>query len=308
MIRFKGNVNGESSLEYTINMGIPQGSILGPEIFLYLINDLRKCLRYCQCILFADDTTIYLSGGNLRFLGIKMQSDLNRLNDWLEANDLVLNVKKTKTLIFNYEVTNHDLRLTMNNEDIEIVNSFKFLGIWFDHNLSFAVHAEKIICKMRYHLYTIKNVWKMLNSHSKMLLHYAFISSLVRYGIVVYYPHLNAQYKNIIEKLYAKSVEICQVKTYPTVKSVCEYDMTKIYFDYKLDLLPAGLKNIFPVSKHSYNTRNSITPNVPIHHTKKLNESFIVKSNHYWSCLPQPIRNCQTKSSFTKKLKKYYIA
>ena len=184
--------------------------------------------------------------------------------------------------------------------------NLNFSVFWFDNNLHFKEHAERVICKLRYHLYTIKSVCKLLNSHAKRLLFHAFISSVIRYGIVVYYPHLSKNYIDIIEKIYQRCCVLCNVTSYPTVQSMCNYELSKIYFDYKMNFLPLGLRSVFPITTHNYNTRNSVTPNIPKHHIKVMNDSFIVKSNICWSKLPQPIRSCNTKNVFKQKLKKFY--
>ena len=74
--------------------GTPQGSCLGPLLFLIFTNDLHQHLKYCQCILFADDTTIYMSHRNLNYCEWCIQSDIHTLQDWFKANKLMLNIKK----------------------------------------------------------------------------------------------------------------------------------------------------------------------------------------------------------------------
>ena len=110
---------------------------------MYLINDLRQCLKFSNCILFADDTTIYIKGGNLHCLKVKLQSDLDSICKWLKVNNLVLNTKKTKCMLFCHEGYHHGLELFMNGDLIELVDTFKFLGIWWDSHLDFVTHAKK---------------------------------------------------------------------------------------------------------------------------------------------------------------------
>ena len=97
------NLNGCVSNERTIHTGIPQGSLLGILLFQLLINDLFKCLKYSSCILYADNTTIFLIGRSLKFLRVKMQYDLNSLSTWLCNNKLKLNVSKMKAMLLNKE-------------------------------------------------------------------------------------------------------------------------------------------------------------------------------------------------------------
>ena len=80
---------------FTVKFGTPQGSCLGPLLFLIFCNDLVKVLESCSGILFADDTTLYKSHKNLRYLVWSVNQDLEKISDWFRANKLTLNTKKT---------------------------------------------------------------------------------------------------------------------------------------------------------------------------------------------------------------------
>lgn len=122
-----------------IKIGTPQGSILGPILTLIMLNDMKRSLKVGQSILFADDTTIYLSGANAEFLFIRMQRELDLVQGWLLDNGLSLNVDKTKCMLFHPKGTTHMNRrvLTLNEKPIEQVDNFKLLGLTLDPHLSF---------------------------------------------------------------------------------------------------------------------------------------------------------------------------
>ena len=88
------NVNGQESSFLNILFGVPQGSILGPILFLLFINDLPTCLRHCECNLFADDTVIYTMSGDKQSAMTDLQSDINNIYDWFKRNRLSVNVNK----------------------------------------------------------------------------------------------------------------------------------------------------------------------------------------------------------------------
>ena len=90
----------EKSNAFDCNYGTPQGSCLGPLLFLIFCNDLHLHLSLCSSILFADDTTIYKSHENLRYLKWCMEEDLRIISDWLNANKLTLNLNKTVSILF----------------------------------------------------------------------------------------------------------------------------------------------------------------------------------------------------------------
>ena len=90
-----------------ISSSVPQGSILGPLLFIIYINDFSKCLKYSNNLSFADDTTIILSAKNNNLLFQKGNKELENIDNWLRANKLSLNLKKTKYILFSSHTTKH---------------------------------------------------------------------------------------------------------------------------------------------------------------------------------------------------------
>ena len=133
-------INSVQSKEMPMTVGVLQGALLSVLLFQIHINDLPKCTRFCSSILYADDTTLYLVGQSLKFLKVKMQHDLEQLSEWLRSNCLKLNVKKTKSVLFNKEGLTPDVHLLVDGEVIETVRHFRFLGITIDSSLSFNEH------------------------------------------------------------------------------------------------------------------------------------------------------------------------
>ena len=136
----------EISDRFPVNYGSPQGSCLGPLIFHVFCNDLYHVLDWCNCILFADDTTIYKSHKSPRFLECCLMEDLTTLSDWFTANKLTLNLNKTVCMLFSpKKITKIEIK--MNNVVIPQVSNTKFLGIWIDEKLNWHVHTTKLIQK-----------------------------------------------------------------------------------------------------------------------------------------------------------------
>ena len=94
------SVKGNDSAMHNLNCGVPQGSILGPLLFIIYGNDLPKALKSTKCILYADDTTIFYSSDDMNTLYNTMNSELELLSQWYMANKLSLNTSKTQYVLF----------------------------------------------------------------------------------------------------------------------------------------------------------------------------------------------------------------
>jgi len=116
----------------TIKCGVPQGSILGPLLFLVYMNDISRCSDILSIILFADDTNLFLSHKNLDTLENTMNHELRKIASWLSANKLFLNIKKTHFIIFKSrgKKPNQNVSIKINGQPIEQVKNTKFLGLY----------------------------------------------------------------------------------------------------------------------------------------------------------------------------------
>ena len=136
--------NGITSSTLKLTCGVPQGSILGPLFFIIYVNDIKTSLNFCNHLLYADDTVLCKTG-ELGTLTINMQSDLCEFKKWTDRNQLTMNVKKTKYVIFGLKsktrkVVNHSLFI--NDNKLERVTSYKYLGLTLDMNLNYNKHLE----------------------------------------------------------------------------------------------------------------------------------------------------------------------
>ena len=135
--------NGIKSQTEKINCGVPQGSILGPLLFLLYINDLSTVSEACMSILFADDTNMFFTGKNLKTMAAVINEELIRVQEWLHCNKLSLNVLKTHYMIFtSRNKCINDVNIRINDAHIERVYATKFLGVQIDAQLTWKKHIE----------------------------------------------------------------------------------------------------------------------------------------------------------------------
>ena len=135
--------NGVKSEYRSINCGVPQGSILGPLLFILYINDLYTFLTDAAVSLYADDTALYTSAKTQIEIKLTLQIELTVVCEWLKANKLTLNANKTKHVIFgtkHHMTTKPDLKLHVGQDKISRVTSMKYLGVILDDHLTFDEH------------------------------------------------------------------------------------------------------------------------------------------------------------------------
>ena len=142
-------VNGKISEKGLIKHGVPQGSILGPLLFLLYINDISKSSDVLKFFLFADDTTVYYSADptDERTEEI-LNTELEKVSCWLSANKLSLNVKKSNFLHFHYgNSPKKTLNIKINNTLVEEKDSTKYLGTFIDTKLTWKTQIQHIKTK-----------------------------------------------------------------------------------------------------------------------------------------------------------------
>ena len=178
---------------------MPQGSILGPLLFIVYVNDLPRSLKHCSVNMYAD-TAIYLGSQTVDTLNIYLNQDLERLAEWLEDNNLVLNVAKTKSLLFTsqrHKERDCKLSLIVLGKKISCVTTFKYLGVVFDNFKTRKVHADYVRKKVACRVGILGRIRGFLAKEVSILDHNTLILQLFDYSIslrVVCYNNTGIDY------------------------------------------------------------------------------------------------------------------
>ena len=185
-----------------IEFGTPQGSCLGPLIFLIFCNDLRLNLEFLECVQFADDTSLIFGHKDRKFLTFAIGHDLATIQDWFQANKLTLNVTKSVYVVFgDYNNTLKDLTLKIGETHIPRVSHAKILGLWIDEKLTWNTHIDKTLTKIRSRIGLLKYSKNLLTIHTKRILYFAQIYSVISYGIVVWGTMINNARLNDLQRV-----------------------------------------------------------------------------------------------------------
>jgi len=326
------------SSQQFIKCGVPQGSILGPLLFLIYINDIHRSSFLLKFILFADDTTLLFSSKSLQHINQIISNELQTVSEWIRANKLSLNVSKTNFMIFKkFSIAKNSLQISIDKNVITQTASTKFLGLEINSELNWTNHISLITKKIARAIGVIRRVRYKLTKAASMLLYDTLIVSHINYCNILW----ASNYKTTLSKIYSlqkRALKLCQgIKSYiPYFKqgpnnhntlqkgqsifhsnsklSVYEINKCQIAsFTYKTlnNLSPLCFKAFFTQisNVHSHNTRAESRNDLFTKPAKTNSRKFAisVRAPVIWNDIPITIRNSSSVSQFSINLKKFYV-
>ena len=272
------HINGYSSPIQNINIGVPQGSVLGPLLFIMYINDLQFISNILDSVFYADDSNFFITGNNIKDMCAILNNELCNINQWFLANKLKLNTDKTSCMVFhtkNKFIDINRMNVKIAGFDIPVVNTTKFLGVILDNHLTWKYQVDDICCKMSRAIGAINRISAIVPTHILLNLYFTMILPHVMYCNIVWGNC--AQYLlNRIHILQKRAIRIItKSKPYShsdplfkKMKLLTIYDIHKFItctfmYQYINNTLPKFLENGFVKKKCMYNIRQNNNLYVP---------------------------------------------
>ena len=168
----------------TVNYGDPQGSVLGPLLFLLYINDLNKAIQFSTTHHFADDTNHLYVGKTLKKIQKYVNFDLKFLCNWLKANKISLNASKTELIIFRdpRKKSSHDLKIKIDGKKLIPSRYVKYLGILLDCHFSWNEQELELHSKLTRAIGMLSNIRHSVDSDTLRMIYYGIFSSILTYA------------------------------------------------------------------------------------------------------------------------------
>ena len=336
------SINDKNSLLTTVLLGVPQGSILGPLLFLLYINDLPLASELFS-LLFADDTTLLASADSVESLNNFVNVEFKKVCDFFRTNKLMLHPDKTKILFFSKSSNGEGVLINCNsnNDDsnspdliksLSIISSnddipaAKFLGVFFDSSLSFKYQVSCIRKKLSKALYILRMVKKTLPKDSLKLIYYSIFHCHLIYAIQVW-SCCNQNLINDLFKMQKSAIRIiCNTSynehTEPLFKKEDILPLPDLVNFFKIQFMQRFCQGFLPPSFNQIWTRNSIRNigenEILLRNNNRLQlpPSRLVLTDRLptvsfvriWEQFPdEQIKFIRKKTEFDQKLKKFYI-
>ena len=316
--------NDATSTRQHIKCGVPQGSILGPLLFLVYINDLPNISKSLYSIIFADDTNFFISGKNTQDLVTKMNTELIEIVKWLQCNKLSLNIDKTKFMIFSPKRQKSILsnRVKINGKELEQVSEIKFLGVILDCKLTWSSHIQKIRNKIAKSVGIICQAKKVLQKETLVTLYKAFIQPHLIYCIEIW----GGTYDKYLLPLITIQKKALRIISSVPPRTHCEplfvqcnilkldklyqYMIANFMFKYVKTQLPEICSGLFLNNNdvHNYNTRQKTMLHVPLTNSDVYKRTIRFAGVSVWNAICG--QKFDTKCSihtFKKKLRNHLI-
>ena len=309
------NVKSELQL---VKFGVPQGSILGPLLFLIQINDLVKMVDGCRIQMYADDTVIYTSHRDIKVIENTLSTNMTVIKNWLDKNRLIINLKKGKTesMLFGTAkrlCSHSDLKVSLQGHLINFTSKYKYLGMHLDPSLCMSDHLEKVLKKATARIKLLARMRKSMSMLAAKSVYSAHVLPTILYcstAVLKISDTMTQKFEKLQEKaqkiIYYQANQnrenrFCSILNQKKLKAACL--IFKCLHGTSIPAFSSYAEEI----NHNYKTRNNnASLRLPLLRTEAARKSFWFQGPRCYNELPLEIRSLNSFVLFRSRLKEYY--
>lgn len=318
-------VNGTTSSIENIDIGVPQGSCLGPLLFLLYINDLPFALKKAKATMYADDTAISYSSDKSEELDLVINEELSYIERWLQGNKLSLNVVKTQAMIIGSKPKIKKLKNNLSTlpsfkvggEEINLVNETKYLGVMIDNCLTWESHISAVQKKISRAIGLLKYAKNFVQTDTLINLYRSITEPHFSYCCSVW-GSCGASKLDVLQKLQNKAARIVtnspfdasaapllQRLGWPSVQKLINKETGSMVYKSLNSLAPQYLSDLFVrlSEVHPRELRNSKTNlAIPMLRTGNGQKSFAYRGASLWNSLDLDTKMAPSINAFKSKI------
>jgi ribonuclease P/MRP protein subunit RPP40 len=314
------SINGIMSNCETIKYGVPQGSILGPLLFLLYINDLPNTSSILSFILFADDTNVFYSNRSYHSLIETVNTELALVADWFTVNKLSLNLQKTNFIIFR----SHRKRCTENMTSLVKINdipisqetSTKFLGVIIDNHLTWTEHIRLVTAKVAKNVGILGRTSFLLPPCIRLTIYFSLIYPYLTFCNMIWASTYDSRLKKLVI-LQKRAIRIISGVSYCShtgpiflklkllkFHQIRHFQIAVFMYKFNHSLLPPWYDHYYKIGTdyHSYNTRASKSYRTIFARTNVRRFSIKFSGPRIWNSIPIRIQQVPNFFHFKRLL------
>jgi hypothetical protein len=306
------DINKTKSAGSLISMGVPQGSILGPFLFLVYINDLPYVLNgKHKLVLFADDTSIIFKVKRNQGSFSEINNVLSSIVHWFTINNLLLNAKKTKCIRFSLPNVKHKnkTQIIIKDEVIELEDKTVFLGITLDSKLQWSPHISTLAGRLSSAAYAVKRIRQLADVETARLVYFAYFHSIMTYGILLWGKAAEIHSIFILQKRAIRNIYNLgsRVSLKDRFKEINVLTVASQYIYENIMYIRKNL-DMYKLNSdvHNFNTRNKNKVAIPGYRLCKVNMSFMGNCVRFYNKLPSDILKL-SMNRFKSSVKRHLI-
>jgi hypothetical protein len=325
----KVKCNRELSEVKYVNIGIPQGSVLGPTLFLLYINDINNYVGLAMCNLYADDVLIYCNGQNVTTLNERIQHSINCVKEWYDKNLLVVNAEKSSAMMITTKqkefYLDDNIDVMFGETNLQTVPELDYLGLKIDKNLNWNQYVQCLSSALNKKVWALSRIRSFLTHDSLIQFYKSTVQPKIDYAITVW-GYTSEQNIRKIQRMQNRAARpiynqydhvnvrgidlVCKMKVMNVVQRR-DYFMSLLMFKSIHGLAPDHLCNEVTMAievsdrlTRHVNEHNVVTPFVNVDLSKG---AFSYQGPCVWNSLPDDLKQCTDINVFKSRAKQYFI-